>query len=672
MVLKPLQEKDALDLALEISPKVFETVRKSPKERAFCYKLAHSLEGNPLALKLVFSALERSLTQSLSEQIISIWTEGFPGHIYEHSLGLKRHFDYLLSQSEDELSKMMMMILSPFKDRVPKDLSIYFDRLTALKALPERLPGSIRSTFLGDAESSQKLKIFDEMVKSVIAKLEGAGFVTNTDHPDHWFLHPLLPYILSSKSANSSILNTERVINAHAEFYMARAKNWETNSSILMNDLKEEYFNFISSFWRLSNSDRISFGTLKPLYLANLLMIYDTGDKASNPDMVVAVALGEEILNYFQKSSVDWECSLTANLIYRPSRVSLEPKMKEEEHRKHNCPCKPLIALIVIEQEVWCYHGRWTTDGKAFRVHLKRLLDMWKLYERCFDDEFHYQVNCGLGGVILFGVGTSHYTAFRLQEALESFTQAQKLLRNSLAIFPTFQDHLELCKMRISMIEMLLANYNSREPATIKLWEDEFTQLADKMWKDSPKIGWHDKEKRQKRKDSSEEDIFSIIVKDICEPGSQESVLKRLRKRHLKRLEIEMNTQWIPGQIYSKISMAIPACRLHDWKQAQRLCEDLLNLLDQAEFGSEMESRMMKFQLHYQAANAAISGRAYEAAIQHLQKGYDIMHHYRLAYDTRYGMFNILNMANGLSIYVSHQLREYLRTTTSSLLPPNI
>ena len=256
MTLEPLEREDALNLALEISPKVLERARKNDKEKAFCYKLAQSLGGNPLALKLVFPALERSLIQSLSELILSIWIEGFPGQIYEHSPGLKRHLDYFLSQSEDEPSKMMMTLLSLFKDRVPKDLSPYFDRLTALEVLPERLPGSTESGLLDKAESSQKLKIFHEMVNSVVVKLEGAGFVINTDRPEQWILHPLLPYILSPKLANFSALNMERVMNAYAEFYMARAKEWKSNFPIPMKDMKQEYLNFITSFWRLSVSFR--------------------------------------------------------------------------------------------------------------------------------------------------------------------------------------------------------------------------------------------------------------------------------------------------------------------------------------------------------------------------------------------------------------------------------
>jgi hypothetical protein len=82
MTLEPLQKEDALNLALQMSPKALERVRKSDYERAFCYKLVQSLGGNPsakffrdkdcpwfqswgnpLALKLVFAALERLLTK---------------------------------------------------------------------------------------------------------------------------------------------------------------------------------------------------------------------------------------------------------------------------------------------------------------------------------------------------------------------------------------------------------------------------------------------------------------------------------------------------------------------------------------------------------------------------------------------------------------------------------
>jgi hypothetical protein len=83
-----------------------------------------------------------------------------------------------------------------------------------------------------------------------------------------------------------------------------------------------------------------------------------------------------------------------------------------------------------------------------------------------------------------------------------------------------------------------------------------------------------------------------------------------------------------------------------------------LTLLDQVEYGSEMERRLKKFEFHTLTAQAAFSGVAYAAAIQHLQKGYDILHSYELARDTRYSMFKILSMANEIPIDVSYQLGE--------------
>lgn len=665
MTLEPLQEQDARDLALEISPKVLDAVRKNKKERAFCYKLAQSLGGNPLALKLVFSALEQSPTQSLSELILSIWTEGFSGQIYEHSPGLKRHFDYFLSQLEDEPSKMMIMLLSPFKGYVPKDLSIYFDRLTALEVLPARLLNSTESGFLDEAEISQKLEIFNKMVNSILAKLEGAGFVIDEDHaedpPQQWILHPLLPYILSPKLANFSALDTERIMNAHADFYMVRAKEWKSNSPVPMEDMEQEYLNFISSFWRLSNPYGISIGTPAPWYLLKLLIIYNLGDEdeASNPGMVIAVALCKETLSRFQKSSGDWERSLTADLIYRPSGDFSEAKMKEEEHKKHDCPCKPLIVLITIGFEVGVYNDIRMTDEKALRVRLKRLIDLWNLHEKHFDDDFHYQINCGVGGKALMDAGTSYLTASCLHEALECLTRAQKLLQDSLVTYPMFQYQLRMCKIHIARTEMLIANQGSRDRAALNLREDEMAQILDEMWKSGPEIkqpdSWQDVEMRQAR-GSSERYIESILAKDISEPGSQEKVFKKLRKAQLRNLETEMCTNWIPGQIQSKSLMALAASRLHDWKQAQRLNEDILNLLDQEEFGSKMERRMKKLEYHIFAAQAAARGAAYEAAIQHLQKGYNITQSYKLVHDTRYNMFKILSMASFLPKDVPHQL----------------
>jgi hypothetical protein len=194
MSLEPLQKEDVLNLALKISPKVLERVRKNDYERALCYRLVQSLGGNrlarnfgggpsaqswgnPLALKLGFAALEQSLTQSLLEVIHSIWTEGFPSQRYKHSPGLKRHFDYFLSQSGDELSKIMPTLLSPFKDCVPKELSVCFDRLTALEVLPGHFLSSTESGVLDGFKSSQKLERFHEILNSVIIKLEKAGFI---------------------------------------------------------------------------------------------------------------------------------------------------------------------------------------------------------------------------------------------------------------------------------------------------------------------------------------------------------------------------------------------------------------------------------------------------------------------------------------------------------------
>jgi len=659
MELEPLEEDDALNLALEMSPKILETVRNNSKERAFCRRLAQSLEGNPLALKLVFSALEPSLTQPLSELILSIWTKGFPGQIYEHSPGLKRHVDYFLSQLEDGPSKMMTMLLSPFKNCVPRDLSKYFGRLTALGILTECLPGSMESSTLDGAESSQKHKLFDEMMNSVVVKLEGAGLVTNTRQQDQWILHPLLPYILSPKSANFSTINMERVMNAHADVYMARAKEWKNESPIPREDMRQEYLNFISSFWRLSNPEGISVGTPAPWYLRNLLGVYDVSDERGDPDMVIAIALCEEILCRFQNSSGDWERSLSANLIYRPSGEFLEAKMKEDEHKKHNCPCKPLIALMAIGLQVQTYHASKMAGEMALRVHTKRLVDLWKLHEKHFDDDFHYQINCGPGGHTLMHAGIGYFTTFCLQEALKFLTRAQKLLEDCLVTYPTFKDPLEMCKIYIARTEMLLANHGSRDSAVLNLRQDEMTQALDKIWKSGPDFGqvkpWHDLEMRQAREDSSI-DIESVLAKDISEPGSQEKAFKTVRQAQLDNLETEMNILWIPGQIQSKRLMALAASRLHDWKQAQRLNEDILILLDQVEFGSEMERSMKKFEQHIFAAQSAISGAAYEAAVQHLQKGYDIMHSYRFAHDTRYGMFKVLNMANSLPKDVSYQL----------------
>ncbi len=113
-----------------------------------------------------------------------------------------------------------------------------------------------------------------------------------------------------------------------------------------MEDLR--YPNFISSFWRLSNPDGISVETPAPWYLVTLLTSYDLGDESSNPDMVMAAALCEDNLTRFQKSSGDRERSLTADIIYRPSKDTLEAKMEQKEHKKSNCPSQSLNALIAM------------------------------------------------------------------------------------------------------------------------------------------------------------------------------------------------------------------------------------------------------------------------------------------------------------------------------------
>jgi hypothetical protein len=681
MALEPLQKEDALNLALQMSPKALERVRKSDYERAFCYKMVQSLGGNPsakffrhkdcpwfqswgnpLALKLVFAALERLLTKSLSEIVLSTWTEGFPSQIYEKSSGLERHVDYLLGQSEDELSKTMLMILSPFKDRVPKNLSIYFDHLTAHKALPEPLLGSTESEVLDKTESSQKLERFHEMVKSIIIKLNRAGFVIDTDHHEQWILHPLLPYILSPMVSNFTTIDRERVMRAHSDSYMARAKEWKSNSSLPIEDMQQEYLNFIGSFQRLANSEGISIGTQRPSHLVNLLTSYDIGDESNNPDMVIAVAICEETLTRFQKSSREWERSLTSDLIYHPSGGISEVKMKLDEHRKSNCPCQSLVALISIAFEVETYHSTRTNDQNALRVQLQRPVELWNLHEKHFDDDFHYQTNCGAGGSALMQVGLSYLTLFCAQEALDSLKRAQKLLQDSLALYPMFEYHLGICRIYIARAEMLIANHGSRDQAILNFRQDELALLVKKMWDSGPEtdrpLAWHDLEERQRQAkgDSSITDAVSILAKDISNPGSQAETFRKLRQVQLDTLSFEMETNWIWGQIQSKNLMALAASRTHDWKQAQRLHEDILTLLDQVEYGSEMERRLKKFEFHNFAAQAAFSGAAYAAAIQHLQKGYDILRSYEVVHDTRYSMFKILSMANQIPTNASCQL----------------
>ena len=504
MILGPLSKMDALNLAFEISPKILEKLRKDDYEKAICYKLAKSLGGNPLAIKLIFTALEHSLTRPLWEVIMSIWTEGYPGQIYGDSPTLKRHFDYFLSQAEDEPSKMMLTLLSPFKESVPKDLSIYFDCLTALEVLPGRLLGFAESSSLAEAESSQNLKIFEEMLNSLIVKLEEAGFIIDEikdkkdpgyseipeqlERPRLWTLHPLLPYLLSPKVTNFSAFNTERVIKAHADSYMARAEEWKSGSLISTIDLEHGYLNFISSFWRLRNPDGISIGAPAPWYLVNLLDGYDLGDEARKPEMVMAVALCEKTLSRFQKSSGDWERSLKADLIYHPTGVFSKAKMKIKEHNKANCPCWPLIALIVMAWRVESYNPAMTIGERSSRIHMQ-MLDFWKLLEKHFDDDFHYEIICGAGGNALLVVGMSYLDSFLLLEALEFLTRAQKLLQDSLVTNPMFQDQLEVCRNQIAKTEMLIANHGSRDAAIVGLQDDELAKIMDKMWEPGPETG---------------------------------------------------------------------------------------------------------------------------------------------------------------------------------------
>jgi hypothetical protein len=676
MILDPLSNKDALSLAFETSPKILERFRKDNYEKAICYKLAESLGGNPLAIKLIFLALEHSFTRPLWEVIMSIWTEGYPGQIYEDSPTLKRHFDYFLSQAEDEISKMLLTLLSPFKESVPKDLSIYFDCLTALEVLPGRLLGFGESSSLAEAESSQKLKIFEEMLNSLIVKLEEAGFVIDKikdekypkyseipeqlKRPRTWTLHPLLPYLLSPKVTNFSALNTERVIKAHADSYMARAKEWKSNSPISTIDLEHGYLNFISSFWRLRNPDGISVGAPAPWYLVNLLDGYYVGDEASKPEMVMAVALCEEILICFQKSSGDWERSLTADLIYHPTGVFSETEMKMEEHKRANCPCWPLISLIAMAWRVESYHSARTIGEKSSRIHLQRILDLWKLLEKHFGDDFHYHIICGVGGNSFLVVGMSYLNSFLLPEALEFLTRAQKLLQDSLVTSPTFQDQLETCRNRIAKTEMLIANHGSRDAAILDLKDDELAGIIDKMWESGLETRGpsapRDTDPRAKLATFLAIDIQSALAKDISEPGSQAVFFEQLRQGQLGNLQTQIDNDWIRGQIASKNDMALAASRTKDWKQAQRLNEDILTLLNQVEYGSEMEIQLRKFEYHIFAARAAISGKVYAAAIQHLRTGYDILQSYEFIHDTRYNKFWVLRMADGLPRDVPHQL----------------
>jgi hypothetical protein len=674
--LRPLNNKDALNLALETSPKILERIRKDDFEKAICYKLLDSLGGNPLAIKLIFPTLEKALNRALEHSlpqplwgvIMPIWTEGYLGQIYEDSPALKRHFDYFLSQAEDELSKMLLTLLSPFKASVPKDLSIYFDRLTKHEALPGRLLGFEESGSLADAKSSKKLKIFEDMMSSLIFKLEETGFVIDkfpkfskqAERPEPWTLHPLLPYMLSPKLTNFSALNAERVIKAYEDFYMARAKEWKSNSPISTIDLEHGYLNFISSFWRLRNPDGISVGAPAPWHLVNLLDGYNFGDEASKPEMVVAVALCEETLIRFQKSSGDWERSLTADLIYHPTEVFPQAKMNIEEHNKANCPCWPLIAIIVLAWRVEAYHSTRTTDKNPSSIHIQRIIDLWKLHEKHFDDNFHYQINCGVGGNSFLLVGMGYLNSLLLTEALEFLTRAQKLLQDSLVTHPMFQDQLEMCRNQIAKTEMLIANHGSRDATIPDLHDDELAKIIDKMWNSGPEITKSsappDTHSRAKLVIFSATDIQSALAKDISKPGSQAVFFEQLRQGQLGNLQTQVDNDWIRGQIASKNDMALAASRTKDWKQAQRLNEDILTLLDQVEYGSEMERQLKKFEYHIFAAQAAISGKVYAAAIQHLNRGYDILRSYELIHDTRYNKFKVLCMADELPKDVSHQL----------------
>jgi hypothetical protein len=672
MDLNPLGTKAALNLALERSAKVLERIRKDSFEKAICYKFLQSLGGNPLAIKLVFPSLEQALdralkhssAQSLWKVIMSIWTEGCPGQIYEDSPVLKRHFNYFLRQADDELSKMMLTLLSPFKDTVPKDLSIYFDLLTTREVLLGHLLGLgfAERGSLAEAKSPQKLKILGETMNSSILKLQKAGFVIDKfppyskqlERPELWTLHPLLPHILSTKARNSSALKTDKVIEAHADSYMAVAKTWKSNAPESIRDLEHGYLNFITSFWRLRNPNGISIGAPAPWYLVNLLDGYDVSE-TSNPDMVVAIALCEESLNRFQMSSGDWERSLTTDLIYRPPEISSEVRMNMEEHSKTNCPCRPLIAFMVLAWRVESYHSTKLTDEKSSRIHVQRILDLWTLHGKHFDDGFHYRINCGAGGNSFLVVGMSYLGSFLLPEALESLKKAQTLLQDSLITYPMFQDQLELCTNQIAKAEILIANHGSRDATILEPHDVESAKIVDKMW-NGPETGRTRAPRDTNLENFSATEIQSALAKYISDPGSQAVFFEQLRQDQLRNLQTRIDKDWIMGEIASKNDMALAASRTKDWKQAQRLNEDILTLLDQVEYGSEMERQLKKFEYHVFAAQSAISGEVYAAAIDHLHRGYDILRSYELIQDTRYNKFRVLFMADQVPKGVPHQL----------------
>jgi hypothetical protein len=663
MVLRPLANRDAANLALEASPKILERIRKDDFEKAICYKLLDSLGGNPLAIKLVFPALEQSLhraldhsvTRPLWELIMSIWTDGYPGQIYEKSPALKRHFDHFLGQVEDEPSKVLLTLLSPFKETMPKDLSAYFDTLTVHEVLPWRLLSNAESS-LAQTERPQKLKIFEEIIRSLIVKLEGIGFaIDKSPESPEWTLHPLLPYLLSPKANCFSDLNTERVIKAHADFYMFRAKEWKNKSTI---DLKHGYLNFIGSFSMLRNPDGISVGAVAPWYLVNLLGGYDVGDEASNPEMVMAIALCEEILLLFEKSSGEWELSLAAEAIYQPTGALPGTKMKIEDHKKTNCSCWPLVVLILMAWRVEGYHSTRKPNEESNRIHIQRILELWKLHEKHFSDDFHYEIHCGVGGISFLVVGMSYLNSFILVEALEFFMRAQKLLQDSLVTFPAYKDQLKMCRNRITKTEMLIANKGPRDAVILNFLEDDLSKIIGKMWKSGPETEGpsvpYDKKKRANLATYAATDIHSALAQDISEPGSRAVFFEQLRQGLLDDLQTQIDNDWIRGQIHSKSVLALSASRIKDWKQAQRLNEDILTLLDR-EYGPEM-GRELKFEYHIFAAQAALAGKVYAAATQHLQRGYDILQSYELIKDTRYNTFMVLSRAAELPKDVLHQL----------------
>jgi hypothetical protein len=176
------------------------------------------------------------------------------------------------------------------------------------------------------------------------------------------------------------------------------------------------------------------------------------------------------------------------------------------------------------------------------------------------------------------------------------------------------------------------------------------------MWISSPKTRKPSASHDTYLADFSATDIHSALAKDISESGSQADFFEQLRQRRLVNLQTQVDNDWIRSQIASKNDMALAASRTKDWKQAQRLNEDILTLLDQVEYGSEMERQLKKFEYHIFAAQAAIAGKVYADANQHLQRGYDILRSYELIHDTRYNKFRVLCMAEELPKHVPHQL----------------